>query len=29
MVNVYDPTTKVLISWQSIRIDEADLPPKN
>lgn len=27
-VNVYNPTTKVLISWQLIQIDEKDLPPK-
>ncbi len=29
MVNVYNPNTKALISWQLIQIDEKDLPPKN
>ena len=28
LVNVYNPATKVLISWQVIRVDESDLPAK-
>jgi hypothetical protein len=28
MVNVYDPTSKSLVSWQLIQIDEKDLPQK-
>jgi len=28
MVNVYDPKTKGLVSWQLIQIEEKDLPPK-
>jgi hypothetical protein len=28
MVNVYNPVSKQLVSWQLIQIDEKDLPPK-
>jgi hypothetical protein len=27
LLNVYDPKTKALVSWQMIQIDESDLPP--
>jgi hypothetical protein len=27
MVNVYNPTTKSLVSWQLVQIDQKDLPP--
>lgn len=29
LVNVYSPITKSLISWQTVRVDEEDLPPKS
>ncbi|MCX6126518.1 MAG: hypothetical protein NTV34_17425 [Proteobacteria bacterium] len=29
LVNVYDPATKSMVSWQVIQIDEKDLPPQN
>jgi hypothetical protein len=28
LINVYDPKTKTLVSWQLIQIDEKDLPPQ-
>lgn len=28
LVNVYDPSSRTLVSWQLIEIDESDLPPQ-
>jgi hypothetical protein len=28
LLNVYDPKTKTMVSWQMMQIDESDLPPQ-